>query len=103
MLATLGADGAVVVTAEGAWFAQPPPVTARSTVGAGDSALAGYLLGDLAGVAVPERLRSAVAYGAAAASLPGSALPSPDQTKPDGVRMHPLAEEVAAPAGAAPG
>lgn len=103
VLATLGADGAVVVTAQGAWFAEPPPVTARSTVGAGDSALAGYLLGDLADLAVPERLRRAVAYGSAAASLPGSALPAPEQTRPDDVRLHPLVEEVAAPAGAAQG
>ena len=48
VLATLGANGAVLVTAEGAWHATPPPTTVVSTVGAGDSSLFGYLLGDAA-------------------------------------------------------
>lgn len=90
VLATLGADGAVLVTGDGAWYAVPPAVTARSTVGAGDSALSGYLLADLAGASAPDRLRNAVAYGAAAAALPGSALPAPHQTRPDDVRVRRL-------------
>jgi 1-phosphofructokinase len=77
VLATLGAAGAVLVTPEGSWSATPPPVQARSTVGAGDSALAGYVLADLRGAGPAERLASAVAHGAAAASLPGSTLPRP--------------------------
>ena len=44
VLATLGSKGAVLVTADGAWLATHPPVAAVSTVGAGDSSLAGYLL-----------------------------------------------------------
>lgn len=40
VLATLGSKGAVLVTADGAWLATHPPVTAVSTVGAGDSSLA---------------------------------------------------------------
>ena len=77
MLATLGAAGALLVTREGAWSAVPPKVRARSTVGAGDSALAGYLLADLTGADPADRLRSAVAHGAAAVALPGSTLPTP--------------------------
>ncbi|HLM07204.1 MAG TPA: 1-phosphofructokinase family hexose kinase [Blastococcus sp.] len=77
VLLTLGGDGAVLSTAEGVWSARPPRITVRSTVGAGDSSLAGYLLADLAGAPPSERLRAAVAFGAAAASLPGSALPEP--------------------------
>ena len=42
---TLGGNGAVLVTAEGAWHAAPPPTTVVSTVGAGDSSLFGYVLG----------------------------------------------------------
>ena len=49
VLATLGGNGAVLVTAEGAWHATPPPTTVVSTVGAGDSSLFGYLLADLRG------------------------------------------------------
>ena len=88
VLLTLGADGALLSTADGGlWSAEPPPITVRSTVGAGDSSLAGYLLGDLAGAAPAERLRTAVAYGAASASLPGSAVPTPAQVDGPAVRV----------------
>lgn len=79
VLATLGSAGAVLVTADGAWRATPPAVNARSTVGAGDSSLAGYLRAEIAGAAPAARLQMAVAYGSAAAALPGSALPTPAQ------------------------
>ena len=79
VMATLGAAGAVLVTADGAWHASPPPITLRSTVGAGDSSVAGYVLADTRGLSAPDRLRLAVAYGSAAASLAGTALPRPEQ------------------------
>ncbi|MCU1644700.1 MAG: fruK [Nocardia sp.] len=85
VLATLGAAGAVLVTAAGAWHAAAPAITARSTVGAGDSALAGYLLADLDAAAPADRLRRAVAYGSAAAALPGTGLPGPHHTDPSAV------------------
>jgi 1-phosphofructokinase len=88
VLLTLGGDGALLSTAdEGRWSAEPPPITVRSTVGAGDSSLAGYLLADLAGAPPAERLRTAVAYGAASASLPGSAVPTPAQVDGPAVRV----------------
>lgn len=90
VLATLGSAGAVLVTEEGAWFATPPTITTRSTVGAGDSALAGYLLAEVAGAEPAERLRLAVAYGTAAAGLPGTTLPRPDQVEPDSVTITEL-------------
>ncbi|MCW0190197.1 MAG: 1-phosphofructokinase family hexose kinase [Rhodococcus sp.] len=79
VLATLGAAGAVLVTAGGAWIATAPPIVAVSTVGAGDSSLAGYILAEAGGGSESERLRHAVAYGSAAASLPGTTLPTPEQ------------------------
>jgi 1-phosphofructokinase len=88
VLLTLGADGALLSRADGdLWSAQPPPITVRSTVGAGDCSLAGYLLADLAGAPPAERLRTAVAYGAASASLPGSAVPAPAQVDVAAVRV----------------
>ena len=88
VLLTLGADGALLSTADGGlWSARPPAVTVRSTVGAGDSSLAGFLLADLAGSPPDERLRAAVAYGAASASLPGSAVPTPAQVDGAAVRV----------------
>jgi 1-phosphofructokinase len=77
-LVTLGAEGAVLVNAEGAWQAIPPRIRVVSTVGAGDSSLAGYLLADVAGDDPVGRLRRSVKYGAAAASLPGTQAPTPD-------------------------
>jgi 1-phosphofructokinase len=87
VLATLGAAGAVLVDGTGAWLAAPPPITPRSTVGAGDSALAGYVRAAIAGAEEPRRLQMAVAYGSGAAALPGSALPSPAQIDLDAVRV----------------
>ncbi|WP_345802841.1 1-phosphofructokinase [Microbacterium sp. AZCO] len=76
-LVTLGAHGAVLVDADGAWAGTPPRIRVASTVGAGDSSLAGYLLADLDGAGPEERLRRSIRYGAAAASLPGTQAPSP--------------------------
>ena len=90
VLATLGGSGAVLVTDQGAWHAVPPPTTVVSTVGAGDSSLFGYLLGELRGDEPPDRLRLAVAYGSAAASLPGTTIPTPAQVHPELVDVHVL-------------
>ncbi|HKS01240.1 MAG TPA: hexose kinase [Arthrobacter sp.] len=93
VLATLGSKGAVLVTADGAWLATHPPVTAVSTVGAGDSSLAGYLLAASQGGAPADCLRQAVAHGAAAASLPGSTVPAVHQTTPDAVTITALRKD----------
>jgi 1-phosphofructokinase len=87
VLTTLGAAGAVLVTADGAWLATPPPITPRSTVGAGDSALAGYVRADIGGAGAAQCLAMAVAYGSGAAALPGTALPSPSQLNLDDVTI----------------
>ena len=84
VLASLGRDGAVLVSADGHWHGEAPAVT-RSAVGAGDAMLAGFLYGGAAG---PVALAVALAWGAAAASLPGSRLPGPDDVHPDRVRVH---------------
>ncbi|MCY1215972.1 Tagatose-6-phosphate kinase [compost metagenome] len=93
VLATLGSKGAVLVTADGAWLATHPPVKAVSTVGAGDSSLAGYLLASSLGAAPADCLRQAVAHGAAAASLPGSTVPAVHQTTPDAVTITALRKD----------
>ena len=91
VLATLGAAGAVLVDETGSWMATPPNIVARSTVGAGDASLAGYIRAEVGGAVPPQRLQMAVAYGSAAAALPGSALPTPAQVDLDGVRVTPIA------------
>jgi 1-phosphofructokinase len=87
VLATLGGAGAVLVDATGAWHATPPPTTVVSTVGAGDASLCGYLLADLHGRSAPERVAAAVAYGSAAAGLPGTTVPRPADLRTDLVRV----------------
>ena len=78
VLVTLGAAGAALVTEQGTWIASPPPTIAVSTVGAGDSTLAGYVMARQQGADYATALANAVAYGSAAASLPGTTIPSPE-------------------------
>ena len=82
--------GAVLVDPDGAWYAPPPPTTVVSTVGAGDCTLFGYLLGSLRGLPAPDRLALAVAYGAAAAGLPGTTIPHPADLHPERVAVQSL-------------
>lgn len=91
VLATLGAAGAVLVDETGSWLATPPRIKPRSTVGAGDSSLAGYVRADVGGAQAPQRLQMAVAYGSAAAALPGSALPAPAQINLNDVAVTSIA------------
>lgn len=81
-LVTLGARGALFVPQPGdvgaaVLFAYGPPLIARSTVGAGDAALAGFLIAHQRDESPADCLRQAVAQGRAAATLPGSAMPGP--------------------------
>lgn len=78
VMVTLGGAGALLVTAGGAWRAVAGPIEVRSTVGAGDSSLAGLLLGLTGGDADDAALARAVAWGTAAAGLPGSTIPDPE-------------------------
>ncbi|NDR53092.1 1-phosphofructokinase family hexose kinase [Actinomyces sp. 565] len=90
VMATLGGAGAVLVTADGAWRATAPEVPVISTVGAGDSSVAGYILADVRGADAPERLAAAMAYGSAAAGLPGTTLPGPDHLPDQAAVVTPL-------------
>lgn len=82
VLASLGADGQLLVDGTGTHFGHAAVAAVRSNVGAGDASLAGFLAGGGAGRAA---LAAAVAHGAAAVQLPGSAMPAPDDLDPDAV------------------
>lgn len=106
VLASLGADGAVLVDRAGAVHAEARVDRPRSTVGAGDALLAGFLscyaepaVNDPApgstGSAVlddaataREALIAALAWGAAATCLPGSRMPGPDDVAAVAVTVH---------------
>jgi 1-phosphofructokinase family hexose kinase len=76
--ASMGGDGALLVTKDSAVHAAPPQVQRGSAVGAGDSFLAG-LLAQLAEGAQPmDALRFAIACGSATAATAGAGLCTPD-------------------------
>ena len=85
VLASLGADGQLLVTASGTYFASAPVATVRSNVGAGDASLAGFLA---AGGEGPRALAAAVAHGAAAVQLPGSVMPDARRPRSGGGHRH---------------
>ncbi|PPI25629.1 1-phosphofructokinase [Rathayibacter sp. AY1B1] len=84
-LVSLGEHGALLVTAHASWWAGAPAVVPLSTVGAGDSTLAGYL--SAVDATEAERLATAVAWGTAAVQLPGSEAPGPDSLHLDDVSV----------------
>ncbi|MFD7457510.1 MULTISPECIES: 1-phosphofructokinase [unclassified Streptomyces] len=84
VLASLGADGQLLVDDAGTWFGSAHVDAVRSNVGAGDSSLAGFLI---AGGSGPHALASAIAHGAAAVQLPGSVMPTPSDLNPAAVSV----------------
>lgn len=84
VLASLGADGQLLVSEDGTWFGAARVAAVRSNVGAGDASLAGFLT---AGGTGPAALASAVAHGAAAVGLPGSVMPAPADLDPAAVTV----------------
>lgn len=70
---TLGEEGSILATPEGHWFRPAASVQVRSSVGAGDSFLAGLVLALARGQSVEDALRLAAATAAAAVSQVGTA------------------------------
>jgi 1-phosphofructokinase len=93
VLASLGADGAVLVDGDGVIAGIAPVAQPRSAVGAGDALLAGFLA---AGARGEYALAQALAWGAAAVSLPGSRMPGPAEVSRHTVRIHPPDQAFAA-------
>ncbi|GAA4589208.1 1-phosphofructokinase [Actinoplanes octamycinicus] len=85
VLASLGADGAVLVEESGVLIGRSPVTVPRSTVGAGDALLAGFLAAGARGEAA---LIEGLAWGAAAVSLPGSRMPGPHDLDRTTVRVE---------------
>lgn len=69
-----GAEGNVLASAEGAWAARSPLRPVVSAVGAGDSFLAGLVLGLSRGESLPEALRHGTAAASAAVITPATEL-----------------------------
>ena len=77
VLVSLGAAGAILVD-EDVVVGESPVDEPRSTVGAGDAFLAGFLAAQYYGASRREAFAQALAWGAAAVRLPGTRMPGPD-------------------------
>ena len=74
VVVSLGKDGALAVNGREVFIAKPPLVAIGSTVGSGDSLVAGFLLKWSEGQALEECLKYGVAAGTATALTPGTEL-----------------------------
>ena len=78
VMLTMGGKGAALAAPSGEYTAIAPEVEVLSTVGAGDSSLAGFIAAISEGKDHPEALRRAVSYGSAACMSEGSLPPAPE-------------------------
>ena len=75
VMISLGATGAVLACNDGVFFANAPKISPLSTIGAGDSSIAGFLAAYKSDLPCDECLRYAVAYGSAACLTEGTKPP----------------------------
>ncbi|HEY0259606.1 MAG TPA: 1-phosphofructokinase [Lacisediminihabitans sp.] len=88
VLVSLGADGAVLIGPNGVLVGESHVDAPRSTVGAGDCFLAGFLSKFSVDESDEEAaLLAALAWGAAAVSLPGTTVPGPGDVAYENVRL----------------
>ncbi len=88
VLVSLGADGAVLVGPTGVVVGESRVDRPLNTVGAGDSFLAGFLSKfSVDETDVDAALLEALAWGAAAASLPGTSVPGPGDITHSNVQL----------------
>jgi 1-phosphofructokinase len=78
VLVSLGARGALLIQSDRLTHAQAEIVRPLSTVGAGDAFLAGYL--SAVDTSPEKALATGVAWGTAAVALPGTQMPTAEQT-----------------------
>jgi 6-phosphofructokinase 2 len=93
VVVSLGGAGVLLVTGAGAERIAAPTVPIRSKVGAGDSTVAGIVLGLARGLELEDAVRLGVAAGAAAVMTPGSELCRREDTERlyDRIRRPPAA------------
>ena len=75
VMISLGAKGAMLCCEDGCYIANAPDVTVLSTIGAGDSSIAGFVAAAKQGLPYSEMLRMAVCYGSAACMTEGTRPP----------------------------
>ena len=81
ILLTLDREGAALITENNTLTLHAPEVNAVSTIGAGDSAIAGFIYAYAGGMGVHEALRYSVAFGSAATLTEGTMPPRAEDIK----------------------
>jgi len=80
-LLTFDREGAALITENDTFTLHAPEVNAVSTIGAGDSAIAGFIYAYVSGMGLREALRYSVAFGSAATLTEGTMPPRRDDIK----------------------
>lgn len=75
---SLGEKGAVLACKQGVFYAKIPKIDSQSTIGAGDSTLAGFIAATEQGLSSEFALKRAMAFGTAACMREGTLPPLPD-------------------------
>lgn len=78
---SLGGDGALLVCSDGLFTAKAPEIHPVSTIGAGDSSIAGFLAAATSGKSAADCLKTAVAYGTAACLNSGTLPPAAENIR----------------------
>jgi 1-phosphofructokinase len=88
VIVSMGAKGALFCRKDEAIFASPPETVVKSTVGAGDAMLAGYILGSLRELNLEGIAKLATAFSVAAITVLGPRLPSSDLVEASVSKVH---------------
>ncbi len=75
VLVSLGKNGAYLSGEEGEFYTKAPEIKAVSTIGAGDSVIAGFIFGIVKGLSKEEAFKRGVAFGSAACLKDGTKAP----------------------------
>ena len=81
VMISLGGAGAVLACEDGVFSASAPKIEVLSTIGAGDSSIAGFIAAAREGVPYSDMLARAVAYGSAACTAEGTRPPEKETVK----------------------
>jgi 1-phosphofructokinase family hexose kinase len=94
VILSLGSEGAMFASPDGAFIAQAPPVKVMSTVGAGDSMLAGYLAGLVTGMPAEMRAKLATVFAWSALEDIRRQAPTAEESavRTAAIRIRPLEE-----------
>ncbi len=79
VLITLGADGCVFSSYDGLYTANVPSITPVSTIGAGDSTIAGFIYSKVEGYTLEDSIRFSLACGTAACMEEGTNPPRKEE------------------------